>query len=340
MTLSYLHRMHTPETYPASAAERSPDVLATWLRYAPDAQPVERDWEDWFENAVMLHEADRHAPGNVRILGRGPRYHVLGDATPLVPPRPDMPNAFMFGVFTGSDRNEFPADVHLVGNNADSVAKVMDYARSPTFLAAAGRQFFVCDATEESLNHAMSEIHATGARKAFVKTRFKEAATILTLPETTDRLWWNAAMDTDFEWYLISHEDAKGMLYVQEVFEPTKEYRTIIVGDEVVTGAGCIELFTPLEGRGEFFDSRVEPVRNRSEVVEDPETVARYRAFAEQYAKDWAAENGADHAYSLDLAIDARTGNVVAIEMNPFTNLGLYANDAARIVDAFAARFG
>src|SRR3546814_8159898 len=70
----------------------------------------------------------------------------------------------------------------------------------------------------------------------------------------------------------------------------------------------------------------------RSEAIADPDTAQRYRDFATAYAKDWAAEHGDHMMYSLDLAVDARTGEVVAIEMNPMLNLGLYATSADAIV--------
>src|SRR3546814_8877218 len=112
----------------------------------------------------------------------------------------------------------------------------------------------------------------------------------------------------------------------------------IVVGDRPVTGAGCIEAFAPLDNIGDPFDDRMETIRNRSEAIADPDTAQRYRDFATAYAKDWAAEHGDHMMYSLDLAVDARTGEVVAIEMNPMLNLGLYATSADAIVAAVQSR--
>src|SRR3546814_17395477 len=74
----------------------------------------------------------------------------------------------------------------------------------------------------------------------------------------------------------------------------------IVVGDRPVTGAGCIEAFTPLDNIGDPFDDRMETIRNRSEAIADPDTAQRYRDFATAYAKDWAAEHGDHLMYSLD----------------------------------------
>src|SRR3546814_20494319 len=99
----------------------------------------------------------------------------------------------------------------------------------------------------------------------------------------------------------------------------------IVVGDRPVTGAGCIEAFTPLDNIGDPFDDRMETIRNRSEAIADPDTAQRYRDFATAYAKDWAADHGDHMMYNLDLAVAPRHGEVVAHELNPNTNHGFYA---------------
>src|SRR3546814_20572586 len=71
--MTFLHRLHIAETYPQQAERLAPEVLSTWLRYAPHAQPVERDWEDWAENAVMLHALDKASGGKVEIIPAGDR---------------------------------------------------------------------------------------------------------------------------------------------------------------------------------------------------------------------------------------------------------------------------
>ena len=339
MTLQYLHRMHLPASFPAEAATRAPDILATWMRYAPDSAPTERDFEDWAENAIMLHEADRVSSGEVRLLSAERNYRLSGDPTISVPAQPGAPRAFMYGMWRTSDSIDFPRDVDMVGNNAAAVRRVSAYASSPVFLAASQRAFHVVDADRSKIEHALQELHAAGHRKVFIKTRFKEAAQMFTLPEEPIDLWGAISRDSVFEWFLIQHEGATNILYIQEAFEPTKEYRMIVVGDKVATGAGCIEDFTPLNNAGEVFDPRVETIRNHSKVIEDPSTVARYSAFAHAFAQEWAAEHGADMIYSLDLAVDARTGDIVVIELNPMTNLGLYACNAERLVDTINGHF-
>ncbi|AXK43912.1 hypothetical protein [Erythrobacter aureus] len=339
MTLSYLHRMHGPASYPAEAAERAPHILKTWLRYSPDAKPEIRDFEDWAENAIMLHEADRISGGKVRLLDADSRIRMHGDCTSYVPSRPGAAPAFMYGMWRGSDSVSFPDDVDMVGNNAEAVRAVSAYPTATAFLEAAGRDFHICDADTHQLNAVLKEMHDAGHREVFIKTRFKESACRLTMPAEADDLWYKTVRGSDLEWFLVQHEGAKGVLFIQGVFEPTHEYRMIIVGDQVSTGAGCVEAFTPLDNRGDLFDPRTEEVRNRSSVTRNPDIVARYIEFARSFAQVWATEVGDDMMYSLDLALDATTGNIRAIELNPMTNLGLYACNSAALADAIADVF-
>lgn len=337
--MNYLHRLREPKSYPVQAPELAPDVLATWLRYSPAAQPEDRDWEDWAENAVMLHALDKISGGSVIILEANNTCSVSGELTSRVPPNPSAPDAFMYGIWQASDSWQFPANFNMIGNCDEIVRAIQHYPTSLVFQRAAKRNFVIVDADRDQIEAALLEFHNAGHRELFVKTRFKEAAIRFSLPEEPVNLWRSIQKHEAFEWFLVSYEGAKDCLFIQEIFEPTNEYRTIIVGDKAVTGAGCVEAFTPLYNMGSAFDDRMELVRNRSEPLPNPEVAKRFQAFAETFAAEWAAEQGDHMIYSLDLAIDGNTGDVVAIEMNQMQNLGLYATNADLLVQAIHARF-
>lgn len=338
MALQFLHRMHGPESYPAAATTRAPNVLATWLHYAPESEPAERDFEDWAENAVMLHHAHQRY-GRVKLLPTTKGISMSGDRTSFVPPQPSQPRAFMYGMWKPSDSINFPCSYNLAGNDADSVRAVASYPSSPVFQAAAGREFHVVDADHKEIEAVLRGMHEAGHRRVFIKTRFKEFAGAFDLPESADSLWHTITLGTPLEWFLVQHEGAAAVLFIQEAFEPRKEFRTIIVRDHLVTGAGCVERFTPLDNDGSEFDNRMEEVRNTSEPLSDLDTLERYIKFARRFARRWADEHGDQMIYSLDLAVDSRTGKVLAIELNPMTNLGLYACNAETLVAAIANRF-
>lgn len=105
------------------------------------------------------------------------------------------------------------------------------------------------------------------------------------------------------------------------------EYRVFMAGNKPASGAGCIEHFTPLDGRGTAFDVRVEGLRGSGEIAENPALVNRMRLFAEEAGAvlhQQAPELGA--AWVMDLAVNSETDQIVVIELNPARNAGLYAS--------------
>jgi hypothetical protein len=329
-----LHRMPSPETYPSTATTRCPELLSEWRTIFPEATATERDHEDWAEPAAILVAMWKR--GEVRLLGPAMGYRCLGDRTPAPASRPGSPKGVMWGLFNDGDVIDFQEDVDLAWNARDKARIVQDYASSPVFLARAGRAMHVCDMERSSVEAALKSMLDSGVTEGFVKTRDKGATHLFDLDAASDRSLFSQ-MDTeedDFGWMLVSREGDRKSLYVQERFEPTFEYRVIVVGDRIASGAGCIEAFTPGESLGEFFDDRMEMVRSSGEIAHRPDIAKRYVSFACEFVAAWAAEHGAECGYSLDLSIDARTGEVVPIELNPLLNLGLYANDADRIVHA------
>jgi hypothetical protein len=340
-----LHRMPSPETYPDTAETRCPALLAEWLRLNPDAVATERDHEDWAEPAAIMVAMARR--GEVTLLAPAGDQRTCGDRTAAPVARPGSPKGIMWGIFTDSDARELPVDVDLAWNARDKASLVQDYAHSPVFLARAGRAFHVCDMDRGQISAALQSIVDGGAERGFVKTRDKGIAYAFSLKDDgrTDMLGRPVSLfarmdgeDQDFSYSLMHRESDRACIYVQGAFAPTCEYRVVVVGDRVASGAGCIEAHTPAESEGSFFDDRMEVVRGSGDIVRMPELAERYAAFASEYAAAWAAVHGAECGYSLDLSVDADSGRIVPIEMNPLLNLGLYANDADRIVDAMLGR--
>lgn len=343
-TTLMLHRMPSPDTYPITARTRCPSLLAEWLVLHPDATPTGRDHEDWAEPAAIMVAMSKR--GDVVRVPEAPRQRTCGDRTPAPQARPGSPKAIMWGLFSDADAREFPIDADLAWNARDKCNLVQNYGSSPVFLARAGRPFHVCDMDRDQIANALQSLVDGGADAGFIKTRDKGTAFAFSLADDgrTNMLGKPVSLfsrmdgeDQNFSWMLMSREGDRSCVFVQGAFTPTYEYRVIVVGDRVACGAGCIEAFTPGESEGALFDDRMEVVRNDGEVLRDPELAGRYLAFAREYAVAWVAEHGSECGYSLDLSVDAETGAIVPIEMNPLLNLGLYANDADRIVDAMLA---
>lgn len=327
-----LHRITDDTMHPVDAARRCPALLESWLRHAPRSQPsAYADFEDWAEPAAILAAMSRH--GDVTLLPPGPPVRMTGDTTPLVRARPGSPEAIMWGRFLPTDSNDLPADVDLVWNGGRQVRRVQDYATSPVFLAHVGRDFHVCDMTDASVSRAVVALRNAGHARGFVKTRDKGETSSFDVPRNGDT-GHHLRMGLQDPYVFAIREGDKDCVYVQQAIRPTREYRIFVVGDEIVTGAGCIVEHTPCDGRGDAFDVRVEVDRGSGTIVEDDLTVARYVAYAASYARAWATGHGHDMGYALDLCIDADDDTVQVVEMNPLANVGLYAIDADALVDA------
>lgn len=161
---------------------------------------------------------------------------------------------------------------------------------------------------------------------------------------------WSIELDSDPEvvrdrlltamsWSFIRLEGREGALLAQDALELEFEYRLFVVDGVVISGAGCVEEFTPLDRElyAGPFDMRVR--RNRghlqggpSEVENRPELVEALIAFG----RDVARQHGG--TIVIDVAVDRGTGRPVVIELNDLPNSGLYASDpwlvATALVDA------
>lgn len=154
---------------------------------------------------------------------------------------------------------------------------------------------------------------------------------------------WSIELDSDpevvkqrlldaMDWTFIRLEGLEGAIFAQDAIDLQWEYRLFIVDGVVVSGAGCVEEFTPLDRAPEEgpFGTRVRRIRGhlhqgRPSAVEDrPEIVARLIEFGRRVA----AEHGG--TVVIDVALDAAAsldGTPVVIELNELPNSGLYASD-------------
>lgn len=151
---------------------------------------------------------------------------------------------------------------------------------------------------------------------------------------------WSIELDRDpevitrrlaevMDWTFVRLEGLPGALLAQDELELTWELRLFVVDGRVVSAAGCIEEFTPLDhdrATG-LIDTRVRRIRGHLEQglpspVEDrPDIVHRLVSFGRRVA----LEHGG--TVCIDVAIDAATDTPVVIELNHLPNSGLYASD-------------
>lgn len=168
---------------------------------------------------------------------------------------------------------------------------------------------------------------------------------------------WSIELDSDpavisqrlvevMDWSYMRLEGGTADVFAQDAIDLQWEYRLFVVDGVVVSGAGCVEEFTPLDRDHQLpFDSRVRRIRGHlhqgaaSEIEDRPAIVRQLIEFGERVA----AQHGG--TFGLDVALDAGAvslgnplGTPVVIEMNSISNSGLYASDpwavAKVLVDA------
>ena len=352
MQAIYAFRPQDPTTYPAGIETRAPATLASWLRLFPDAKPTRRDPEDWIENAVILESAEKAGLDLTILESKGDQIHVSGGGWTVPGAKPGSPVAAMLGTWSKSDLvRGLPIDVDVVGSDTRAVRAAGDYAGSDTFLRHAGRPVIVASGDvhgEDGIEAALRRVvDATGEGDIFIKTVQKEWAGKFSVSPSSDIGLWEQLCRADedegdmdgygLSWIPVQHEGRKNMLVVQGRIVPTFEYRIVVIDGRPVTAAGCIEAFTPAENTA-VFDPQMEEVRSDGDIVVRPDLVERYLAFAETFCAEFAAERGEGLDYSLDVCIDAMTGNVVPIELNPPLNLGAYARSTEAWLSAIVAR--
>lgn len=151
---------------------------------------------------------------------------------------------------------------------------------------------------------------------------------------------WSIELDSDPDvvgkrlldamgWDYVRLDGGDGRLLAQDELELEWEYRLFVVDGKVISGAGCIEEFTPLDHdlHAGAFDARVRRVRGHlrqgdpSPVEVRPEIVEALVAFG----SDLARQHGG--TVVIDVAVDRRSSCPVVIELNDLPNSGLYASD-------------
>lgn len=329
--MQILHRPLNTGRHPHSAAARCPDLLARYLAHFPESKAANIDFEDWAENTVMLTALEDQARERglpFRLLDVGGNVHMSGLTGQVPSSTLGAPATVMWGCFRPSDTISFPEPVDLAWNNRDIARTVARWPLSETFKRHAGRHIEILDMSMDDIRAAFKRMMDEGHSDGFLKTVEKAWSSKVDL---------RSDIPVDIAWDIVANEGVKNALILQGLITPVCEYRIFVVGDQPVTGAGCIESFTPLDRREDRFDHRVEADRNRGAICEHPDLVDSYVDFATQFARDWAIEHGPNTAYTLDLCVDLPTRRIMPIELNPMLNTGLYASDPTLLATALTA---
>ena len=131
-------------------------------------------------------------------------------------------------------------------------------------------------------------------------------------------------------------------MLVQDWVAMEYEYRIFIVDGKVISGAGCVEEFTPYsrENTSTSFDSRMRRIRG-NQIAGDESTEVRIRPgrvdLYLEAAQRWAAQY--QGTIGMDLATVKRADGsqqIVIVELNTLPNSGLYASNVDAVYEALS----
>lgn len=330
----HLFRPWDRSTVPAGSESYAPAMHAAWMRAFPKAKPESRDKEDWVENACFL-EAFERLGVEYQIVDTAPSGSVSSMADFALNGK--GPDAFFH---TGiSSRDQLTThDFCFPYQGSKLIDLSTGYAKSKTFRDVAGRRLIACRLDPGDIDEAIKTIAPNGGQ-VFVKTIRKQNAMVITYDEASKKSPASQLYNQieDIMWDTVRFEGSEQpYLVVQDVIRPAYEYRMFMVDGKPVTGAGCIEEFTPLDN-WETFDPKMARIRNQSGVESCRNILDDYLEFAHTFGASFAAENGDKLVYSLDLCVDLNASKIVPIEINPPANLGRYASDTDAWVKAVDA---
>lgn len=311
----------------------------TWKRLIPKQYydySDDADYEDWVEQAARLDAGVRILPDDtvIAIRREGGRVYDL-DGAPVNP-------GFLYG------RAQLGPLASIV--TPDSVRPDDDmmsdrYHLNPVIREAMGRESMTAAGDAGDLTRVMDDMVKRHG-KVFLKdmASSKTFACAVTRDEWENREgseWWEEA-----GWENVRFEGDDDVWLVQEYVDMTWETRFMCMltddGIRPITGAGCVEEYTPLQRtagnsmswRGISIDDRARRVRRGG--VMPPEAVPEVMERLADHAIDVCArigqEGGLSDWFSLDMAMVG--DRPVVVETNGLSNSGLYACDMDALVTA------
>lgn len=321
------------------------DVLATWRSLVPShPDDGNGDKEDFWEMAYRLHAA-------VHSGGEPVHISIANGASTIVNPETLSWGARAISAEEAYSRaSSNPAQNALYGplsrfSPGNAVPLPQErmatlYASLAPYRAHSGRRINLVSVGEGwegenpgvTVRQKLREYRAAGLTRAAIKSvaskRFP--LTVFDIADGENPLPPHVEHSIgDWAMQLLGLAEA---FILQGYVDVQYEYRTFIVGGRPVTGAANIEEFTPLDSRGDAFDTRMRQHRaSRSEVVEEPERRERYIAFASQVAGEMTELGLVD--YVLDVATDGDTDEPFIVELNGLLNSGLFASNPQLVTE-------
>jgi len=214
----------------------------------------------------------------------------------------------------------------------------------PVFLRHAGPNRGLALLTIDSEGQAPNDLYAwmvaqaeAGVDEVVLKNAERKGG-VWAVRTSTDLDACRRAVLEELGWTAIRLDGSPDSILGQVKRDLIYEYRCFVVDGVVISAAGCIEEFTPIDAiPGQPFDTRLR--KYRGHLDGDPSTVLEasdVAAYLLEFAGLVAQEHGG--TVVIDVALDAGDQTPVVVEFNALPNAGLYASDpwlvAAAVVQA------
>lgn len=324
-----------PKTIPAKHTTKADQILKTWDKYVkPISWSSDGDYEDFFEQAARLHAAvQSFGAENIFLTldNSDTAYNLVtrGEVSVSKLMRTGTP---IYGIVFQNVALDHP--LLKESHKADN------YASTKTFHNNAGRDNELCgfnpDKGGKDILDVLVTFSHTGITEIVLKaTQAKKGLWFFNIPADSKTSEVQEILMDELDWSLIRLEGLTNGFLAQQKIVMEYEYRVFVVNQQLVTGAGCVEEFTPLNNEA-IFDVKVRKNRKEvSEVEANPEVVKTLVEFSNRMVKSFAEEEPDLMNYALDVALDSK-GKPLIIERNALPNAGLYACNIQAITDAFA----
>lgn len=293
-----------------------------WVEHiSPLVRDFDADFEDFVEQAVRLEAA-------LSAFGPDHIWMTLDDITARNLGSGEMRDVSELEHLPKWGAQSTPTALRHLVPEADPASR---YFALDTFRRHAGREVHLC--ASDQVTGIATDMAARGVKRIFVKVaETKYGVYDIALPDPSPHAVEHEIAMSDLGWALVHLDGKPDAFIVQEHIPMIYEYRLFVVGHKVITGAVCIESFTPLDNQ-HTFDYRVERVRGSLDIARSSGSIHRFIHFGDTVAAEFADESPEMRDYTLDVALGSNHEPLI-IELNGILNSGLYATQTSLVTAA------
>jgi hypothetical protein len=307
-----------PADWSETKRELADEILADVLRTFPEkiaAIDPDGDIEDFWEDACCVSAAWRASGTNLILKSPG---------TSSDPWTSDELSR-RFGPVASAEEGGHHSPDTLIGHPV-----VLKYGGRGVLLGSIGG-----DPATDVLSWLASRHRDHGVKLGVVKAATKKGGIWVVELDDDPEVIGRRLLE-EMDWGYILLEGATNGVLAQDALKLHWEYRLFVVDGEVVSGAGCVEEFTPLDRNAHSgsFDTRVRRTRgtldqrDRSPVEDRPDIAKQLIDFGRNVAGQHGGTVVIDVALNADATgADNPNGTPVVIELNGMSNSGLYASN-------------